>query len=356
MARIAHMERDMKDQQLPPRHEQAQPPDPPASDRDSAAREPTAQEMVPSPVPASPSWRSSLSRLAAHPQLTRRRLVVAVVVVGVLAFLFGMRSPSPSPSPTAPDTHLFSVTERPMLIFKHFIANVNITPGPDGQVSIQEIKNGATDAIAIHYAQQGNTITVTVDIPGGLMEDTWVDFAVKVPARAGLTTTVATGTLEATDLGGPIMLNNTNGAIWATNLTGSIGLKTQSGSINLTKVSGQVAVATQNGTVTTTATRLDGRSSIRAKSGTINFHGSLSPTGTYQFQNSNGAVGITLPPSSTFTLVARSIGGSINSDFQGVTVSQANGRTEARGAIGAAARAHLIIETTGGSIDLHRGE
>ena len=351
------MQHDMKDQQLPPFHEHDASHGSSKPDSDSSAPESPAQE-TPAPRARAPSkWVTLLSHPAARRALTGRRVVVAAVIIGVLAFLFGLRSPSSNPpAPTSPDTHVFSVTDHPTLIFKHFIANVNITPGPDGQVGIQEMKNGATDAIVIHYAQQGNTITVTVDIPGGLMEDTWVDFDVKVPARAGLTTSVATGTLEATNLSGHIALNNTNGAIWATNLAGSIGLKTQSGSINLTKVNAQVAVLTQNGTITTTATRLQGRSSIQAGTGTINFHGMLSRTGTYLFQNSNGAVGITLPPNSTFTLQARTAGGAINSDFQRVTVSQVHGRTEARGAIGAAAHAHLIIETTGGSIDLHQGQ
>jgi hypothetical protein len=274
----------------------------------------------------------------------------------LLAFAFGLRSPAPSvPAPTSSDTHLFSVSGKPTLIFQHFIGNVNIARGADGQVSIKEMKNGETDEIRIHYAQQGDTVTATVDIPGGLMEDTWADFDVTVPARAGLTATMPTGTLEASGLSGPITLSNTNGAIWATNLTGPIGLRTQSGSINLSGVSGRVTVVTQNGTVTTSATRLEDRSSIQAESGTINFHGALGRTGTYLFQNTNGAVGITLPSSSAFTLIAHTRGGSINSEFQGVKVAQVNGHNEARGAVGASARAQLIVQTSGGSVDLHRG-
>ena len=351
------MEREIEGQQPPPRHRQA--PDPHPTARGNAPDEPTA----PTEAPSSPTarhlllWRSTIARFATRHPLTRRKLAVAAVIVGVLAFLFGIRSPSPPsvPQQTAPDTHQFSVTDRPTLVFDHFIGNVNVSPGPDGQVSIKEKKNGETDSIVIHYAQHGNTITVTADIPGGLMVDTWVDFDVTVPAHAGLTTNLATGTLEATNLSGRIALSNSNGAIWATNLAGSIGLKTQSGSINLANVSGQVAVATQNGTITTTATHLQGRSSIQAESGTINFHGTLSRTGSYLFQNTNGAVGLTLPPSSAFVLAARTASGSINSDFRGVTIFHENGYSAARGAVGAAAHAQLTIQTAGGSIDLHQG-
>jgi hypothetical protein len=302
-------------------------------------------------------WLSRVSQLATRHPLTGRKVAAVAVIVGVLAFLFGLRSPSPPSGAlqTAPDTRQFSLSNRPTLIFDHLIGNVNVTPGPSGQVSIKEKKNGETDSIVIHYAQHGDTITVTVDIPGGLMTDTWADFDVTVPEHAGLTAAVATGTLEATHLSGEITLSNTNGAIWATNLAGSIGLKTQSGSINLTNVNGQVVAATQNGTITATATHLQGRSSIQAESGTIDFHGTLSRTGSYLFHNSNGAVGLTLPPSSAFVVAARTSSGSINSDFRGVAVSHENGYSEARGTVGAAAHAHLTIQTAGGSIDLHQG-
>lgn len=346
----------MKSQPPPPPHQPD--PDPEPAGRGDSPDALTAPSEQPPSTPAwqPPAWLSRSSQLASRRPPMGRMLVVGAVVVGVFAFIFGLRSPSPSvPPQTAPDTRQFSVTNRPTLVFNHFIGNVNITPGPSGQVSIKEKKNGETDSITINYAQHGDTITITVDIAGGLMVDTWVDFDVQVPGRAGLNTTVATGTLEATGLSGQITLNNTNGAMWATNLTGSIDLKTQSGSINLTNVSGQVTAATQNGTVTTTATHLQGHSSILAQSGTINFHGTLSRTGSYLFQNSNGAVGLTLPSSSVFVLAARTSSGSINSDFRGVTVAHVNGHSEARGAVGAAAHAQLTIQTAGGSIDLHQG-
>jgi hypothetical protein len=342
---------------------------PPGNDHQRASRDPPAREASSDTPDAhdAPRWertatsylmsvRALVSRLSSRRTFTRRRVIAAAAIVGLLAFIFGLRSPSASgPSQTSPGTHVFSVTGRPTLVFQHFIGNVNITSGPSGQVSITEMRNGEADEISSHYAQQGDGITATVDIPGGLMEDTWVDFTVRVPAHAGLTATLSTGTLEATGLSGPTTLNNTNGAIWATNLSGPIRLRTQSGSINLTNVSGQVAISTQNGTITTSATHLQSGSSIRAESGTINFHGSLARTGTYQFQNSNGAIGLTLPASSAFALTARTDGGSINSDFHSVRVTQNNGRTEAHGVVGSAALARLDIQTSGGSIDLHLG-
>lgn len=314
------------------------------------------------------SWRATVSRrmspfisrvMSRLPWLRsprRRALVAGIALVGVVALLFARQAPTERMSQQiAPDTKLFPINGQPTLNFEHFIGNVHITPGPDGQVRIKETRNGETDAITINYAQHGNAITVTVDIPGGLFVDTWVDFEVSVPKEAGFTAMLATGTLEATNLSGRIALSNTNGSIWATGVAGTLVARTQGGSINLTGVSGQVSAITQNGTITTTSTHLDGRSTILAESGTINFHGSLSRTGSYLFRNSNGAVGLSLPSSSVFVLKAQTTSGSINSDFPGVGIYHENNRTEARGTLGTVPRAQLTIQTVGGSIALFRG-
>jgi hypothetical protein len=297
-----------------------------------------------------------LSRSMAQSPRGWRALAGAAGFAGVLAVLVALQSPvTPGPVQIAPDTKVFSVSSQPTLVFDHSIGSVHIVPGPDHQVSIKETDNGETDAITANYAQHGDTITVTVDIQTGLFQDTWVDFDVSAPKNAGLKTTLATGTLTASDLSGPIALSGTNGSIWATNLTGSINLQTQSGSINLTNVSGQVSAATQNGTITTTATQLAGHSTVRAENGTINFHGTLSRTGHALFQNGNGAVGLTLPATSAFAVSATTASGSINTDFPGVTVSHQSGGSEAHGTVGASPRGQLTIRTAGGSIDLHQG-
>lgn len=301
-------------------------------------------------------WLVVISDRAKRHVTAGRALAVGIIVAGILTVFFASRSPSPNtPQQIAPDTRRFFVTKQPTLVFNHSIGTVQVMPGPDGQVSIKESKNGETDAVTTHYAQSGDVITVTTDISSGLMEDTWVDFQVSVPAHTGVGMKMATGTLYASNLSGPITLSDTNGSIWATKLAGTIRLKTQSGSINLTNVAGQVNAATQNGTITTTATHLSGHSSVQAESGTINFHGSLSQAGSYLFQNSNGAVGLTLPPNSAFALRARTATGSINTDFPGVSIAHESSRMEARGAVGGAPRAPLTIQTLGGSIGLFRG-
>lgn len=286
-----------------------------------------------------------------------RWLLVGVLLAGLLAAFLALRpAPPATPRRLSADTMSFPIGGQPTLIFTHSIGNVHITRGTDNQVLIKEKRNGFTDAIQVHYQQNGDSITTTADIQNGLMEDTWVDFDVSVPSQAGVIAISKNGgTLEADGLNGQITLGNTNGSIWATNLTGPVTLRTESGSINLKYVNGPMTLITQNGTITTSDVRAEGRSLVQAESGTINFHGSLDPQGNYLFKNGNGAVGLTLLPGTAFHVQAKTAGGAISSDFPAIKIQNNNGSSEAQGDVGVPPLAQLTVQTTSGQINLLRG-
>ena len=291
------------------------------------------------------------------PYMRRHRwwLLLGVASFIVIVVLLLTRLSSPTPLQIAPDTRVFFINGPAHLTFSDAIGSVHITPGTDGQVRIQEQRNGVTDAITVHYVQSGNTISITSTIPTGLYQDTWVDFNVSVPEHADLTTSIPTGTLTVDGLSGNIALTDTNGAIWASGLAGSITLKTQSGSVNAEHVNGQLNATTANGTITTADTQLSGQCIMQAQSGTINFHGSLDHNGRFVFRNTNGAVGLTLPPSSAFSLDARTQSGGINAEFVGITDTRSPAGTLAHGEVGASPRPQVVIQTTSGSIDISQG-
>jgi hypothetical protein len=293
------------------------------------------------------------------PAMQRHRwwLLAGIASVIVIAALLLTRLTSPTPVQIGPDTRVFSINGPVHLTFSNAIGSVHITPGADGQVRIQEQRNGFTDAISVHYVQSGNTIAITSTIPTGLYQDTWVDFMVSVPQHADLTTNVPTGTLTVGGLSGHLALTDTNGAIWASGLAGTITLATKSGSVNVEHVSGQVSATTTNGTITTADTHLSGQCIMQAQSGTINFHGSLERNGHFVFRNTNGAVGLTLPPSSAFSLEASTHSGGINAQFAGITDTRSRaGTLLAHGEVGATPRPLVMIDTTSGSIDISPGQ
>jgi hypothetical protein len=288
-----------------------------------------------------PAWRQP-----------HRLILVGASVAAVIALIIG--TTSTGPSHPAPGTTVFQVGDRVALRFVHSTGSVQLSPGPGGQVSVTEHRNGITNAIHTHYQQQGDAITVTVSVENGLFTATWVDFTVAVPQDISTTVATAAGTLKATGLTGSFVLNDTNGSIWATHVNGAIAMRTASGSINTSQVSGQVSASTDNGTITTISTRLAGHSLMQAQNGTINFHGSLNPGCQAAFENTNGAIGVTLPNVASVLVDARTRFGSINSQFSSVRVVSSSKGQVAVGRIGRDAPAHLRLETAHGSINLNR--
>ena len=92
---------------------------------------------------------------------------------------------------------------------------------------------------------------------------------------------------------------------------------------------------------------------MQAQNGTINFHGSLDPGSQTVVRNTNGAIAVTLPKSSSVLVDARTPHGSINSEFSSVRVVSASQGRVANGRVGRGAPARLTIQTTGGAIDLN---
>jgi hypothetical protein len=315
-------------------------PDEPRKDVTGKARQ-SAAGWVQAHVP--PAWRRP------------RRLVLAGALLLAVVLIIVTRPATTISRHPAPGTTVFPVGQRVVLRFVHSAGSVHVSPGPDGQVSITEHRNGITDAIHTSYRQQGDAITVTVSIENGLMLATWVDFSVAVPRDTSAKVAVAAGTLKAAGLTGNLVLQDTNGSIWAANDSGAVSMQTASGAINTSQVSGQVSATTDNGTITTISTRLGGHSLMQAQSGTINFHGSLDPGCHAVFRNTNGAIGVTLPRGSSLLVDARTRFGSINSQFSPVRVVFDPPGRVARGRVGRGAPARLSIQTMGGSIDLNRG-
>lgn len=301
----------------------------------------------------------SLAALVAHiPPAWRRprRLIFAGAVLLIIALIVVTR-PAPTTAPRHPaGTRVFQISgSRVVLRFAHSTGSVHVSAGPDGQVSIKENRNGLSQAIHTSYRQSGDAVTVTVSIENGLPMATWVDFDVAVPQDTSATVAVAAGTLRAAGVAGHFVLQDTNGSIWASNVTGAVALQTTSGSINTRQVNGQVSAITANGTITAISTRLGGHSLMQAQSGTISFHGSLDQGCHAVFRNTNGAIGITLPRSSSVLVDARTPDGSINSGFSSVHVaSDAKGRV-ASGRVGRDAPARLSVQTKSGSINLNHG-
>jgi DUF4097 and DUF4098 domain-containing protein YvlB len=96
---------------------------------------------------------------------------------------------------------------------------------------------------------------------------------------------------------------------------------------------------------------LSDSSTVKSYAGSITFTGSLSKTGTYDFNTNSGSIDMTLPSDSSFHLNALTYAGTIKTNFP-VAVKKTGAVSSANGDVGTAPQATLKLKTYAGSISL----
>jgi Toastrack DUF4097 len=185
----------------------------------------------------------------------------------------------------------YTVTGQATIVINDPNGNVTVTQGPSNDVNIQSVDGnsfpGNPNDIKQGISQNGNTITAT--IPDS------VDLQVTVPSGANLS------------------------------------LNTGPGNINVSGVNGQMTLVTTDGGIDAANDVLSGTSTITTNTGDINFNGTISSGGNYQFTTTSGTVTVALPSSPAFHVVATTNSGSIN--IPGVQNNSSG--TQATGNVGA---------------------
>lgn len=80
-------------------------------------------------------------------------------------------------------------------------------------------------------------------------------------------------------------------------------IQSGSGDVNVEGISGQVNVESQDGSIQLSQDNLSGQSSIKTQNGSIDFNGSLSQQGSYDFESVTGSINLKLPSNASFHLV-----------------------------------------------------
>ncbi len=130
------------------------------------------------------------------------------------------------------------------------------------------------------------------------------------------------------------------------------------GSIEVTGVIGRMMLKSNTGSIQVTASILTGNSILATKTGSIYFNGTsvakdTHGTCTYQFLTEFGPIRITLPGNSAFDLDASNRTGAIESNVPGMTKRLGPTQFEAHGSLGNPPRAHVIVKSTMGLIQLN---
>lgn len=126
--------------------------------------------------------------------------------------------------------------------------------------------------------------------------------------------------------------------------------RTVNGAVDVRDLAGDVVARTVNGAISVSTA---GSATAHTVNGTIEAEmGALSGGGPYRFETVNGGITLTLPEGAGADVEARTLNGSISTDFP-LTVQGRFGPRSLQGTIGGGGP-ELRLETTNGSIELRR--
>ena len=219
----------------------------------------------------------------------------------------------------------FAVADHPHLVVHNEAGSIQVHAGSAGNTVTVKTKRhtrrvGKAAAESwVCYAQsaEGNEIRAEVDrvfAPDTSLPQP-IDFEILVPGHADLE--LLTGA----------------GDIWVAGISGQLSLRCEIGSI-----------AVRGGLLT-------GNSVLKTSLGSVNFHGALDPSGTYQFATETGAVQVILPDDSAFELDASTQFGRITTVVPGMTMAYRT-NCEVHGDAGMPPRSSLTLSSITGSVSV----
>ncbi len=219
----------------------------------------------------------------------------------------------------------FAVTDHPHLVVHNEAGSIHVHAGSAGKTVTVKTKRhtrrvgkaGASSWVGYAQSVDGNEIRAEVDrvcAPDTSLPQA-IDFEILVPGHADLE--LLTGV----------------GDIWVTGISGQLSLRCEIGSI-----------AVRAGLLT-------GNAVLKTSLGSVNFHGALDPSGTYQFATETGAVQVILPDDSAFELDASTQFGRITTVVPGMTMAYRT-NCEVHGDAGSPPRSSLTLSSITGPVSV----
>jgi DUF4097 and DUF4098 domain-containing protein YvlB len=159
------------------------------------------------------------------------------------------------------------------------------------------------------------------------------------------------GPIRARNLSGEVRFTSSRTKIEIGQLTGH--MEVDSDSVEIADAAGAVKLATHDKDVT--LENIGGQIDVTDRHGDVDVRLSQPLSATIRVGNDTGDVSLTLPSHASFSIDASSRSGKIESDFQGPSLTLANGEDNGRleGTYGTGGP-HIHIETSYGTLSLHQ--
>jgi len=271
----------------------------------------------------------------------------------------------------------FEVQPGAMLTVENVNGAIEISGAPGTTVDVSGTKYANTkellNEMKVDMTASSASVRIRTERPDFWSGSGGVRYTIRVPKKMILDRIQSSnGRIDVENIEGSTRLHTSNGAIRVSDVKGELNADTSNGRIEIRGLDGNASLRTSNGTIDAEASH--GRFEARTSNGKIDVRLSdPAPDGAVRLETSNGHVelhldgkqvpdvhvrstnsGIVLylPASVNARVQAHTTGGSIKSDFAGITSDRDSKRSHnAEGTIGSGGRI-LDLETRNGSIEL----
>ncbi len=304
--------------------------------------------------------------------MSRRRNIITGVAIA--AFAIVASGCQIGPAATGSFDRSFGVTAPIRLELSNASGSVTITGSSDNKVHIHgDVRasgigfgspQGRVDTIVggPPVEQKGDTIRVGKDL--GKIHNVSIAYTIEVPHDTEISTQVASGSQEISNVRGPVKIDSASGSIKVNNVDRQTTLNTLSGSIEAENIGDDLRASSASGSVTASKIKGDVRISAlsgetqiigpggrvdadtasgsvevqgatrdvkaHAVSGSVNVQGNPGDTSYWDLKTASGVVHLGVPSNANFRLSAEAVSGQIKTDVPIVIEEQGKHSLRAR--------------------------
>ena len=143
-----------------------------------------------------------------------------------------------------------------------------------------------------------------------------VDYEITVPAGISVNVSTTSAPITADSLSGDIELSSETGQVTVRNVAKShVRVRSMTAAVNFSNVTMSRVDIQSAGGVVQLSNVTGQRVSVGTTSGNIEYHGDCSGGGDYILTTHSGAIDVTLPPTASVDLTARSTNGAVENEF-----------------------------------------
>lgn len=167
-----------------------------------------------------------------------------------------------------------------------------------GGSSSEESMAAALNEIEVNVQSTAGAVSIETIFPKpGLAKNRGVNYELQVPRDATLELHTSNGRIDVSEVDGNLTLDSSNGQIITSHTRGVVSAETSNGAVTCRDAGGPLDLESSNGAIT------------------VDYTGVLAADAAIACETSNGSIDVTLPPSTAFTLDAKTSNGRIRSEF-----------------------------------------